>query len=154
MVGLQIINTQSVEASSTACVPIESLRTASAAIDHVEKIGIGTYPIAGSADVLSGVKALHANWFYTWRGHPPAGEITGWMLGEAASSGGVVANRTLLLGNGVDGWASRDFVVAGNQSLTLTFAAESFGGIVLNYLDAAGSVIGTSYRQVRARHDN
>ena len=126
----------------------------STVIDNADKIGIGTYPVAGFAAMLDGIQAVQAKWFYTWGGQLPSVEFTGWSLGSGASSGGVSSDQTLKLGIGADAWASQSFSVAGGRALTLSFAAEtladSLGGVVVNYLDAQHAVIGTSYLPVVA----
>ncbi|MEG8037911.1 glycosyl hydrolase [Sphingomonas sp. LR60] len=117
-------------------------------IDHPEKIGIGTYPIYGLDAMIGGVDALHAAWFYTWAAFLPREAVSGWSIGAAAALAGDGGDRELRLDGGADGWAIQDIGIAGDQSLTLRFAAtgaSGSGGIVLDYLDASGRVVGGSY---------
>jgi hypothetical protein len=124
--------------------------SSSTVIEHAEKIGVGAYPLFGAGAMLDGVDSLNASWFYTWARQLPPVEIAGWLIGSAAKTGGVAGDRDLYLGSGADGWAVQDIVITGQQSLTLSFTATGSGqgGVVLNYLDPVGNVIGTDVQAV------
>lgn len=120
-------------------------------IEHSEKIGVGTYPLSGTGDMLNHVTKLHANWFYTWNGSLPSLELSAWTLGSGAlvSFG---SDHDLSL-SGKEGWAYQSFDVTGSRTYQLTFDAQSAGaggGVLVSYFDAFGKSLGAGFIEVTA----
>ena len=117
-------------------------------IENPEKIGFGISPIFGAGALLEGTKLLEAGWFYSWTPSLPGGEFAGWKSGSGLSIAGTPTDHALKLGS-VEGWAMQKVAISGTGTVTLSFegaaGAGSSGGVSVQFLSAAGNVLGTRY---------
>lgn len=118
-------------------------------IENPDKIGVGTWQISGQGAMFADLGLIHANWFYTWEPFLLDRWFDDWSLGSAFSIGGVEGDLELVLGSGSEAWTVQNISVAGGQQLTLSFEAAALsgatGGVTLEYVDASGNTLGSTY---------
>lgn len=114
-----------------------------------EKIGIGTYQVSDPGSMLADIDLTGAHWFYTWGTSLPSLAVSSWGIGSAATLGGAEEDAELILGPGSDAWAWQSVSVAAGQSLSLSFTADALagatGGVVLEYKNASGGLLGKTF---------
>ncbi|MES2493409.1 MAG: glycosyl hydrolase [Pseudomonadota bacterium] len=121
-------------------------------IEHQEKIGIGTVNVAGFGQMMTDVESLSADWFYNWSPTVPADDVQGWYIGSGASTVSEGTGYALRL-VGSDGWAIQTVKLSAGSPLTISFDAQlhaGSGGVVIEYQNAAGTVVSSSFAQLSA----
>lgn len=122
------------------------------AIERQSKIGIGTYPVFGSNNMLGDVQALSADWFYTWMPNVHKGAAYGWTAGSGVDLTEKTGDTAFSLG-GQGGWAYQDLQLSAGQPWFFVFEGQALSGsagVVLDFKDSQGSTLATEWVEVGA----